>query len=377
MSRLPGTRRRRLVALVRKEVLQVVRDPSSIVIALVLPVVLLLLFGYGVSLDADEVSLAVVVEQPAPSTERLVDSFANSPFFRITELRSRQDAEAGMVAGRWKGVVIVADDFLSRAERYDDAPIQVLLDGTDSNTARLVRGYVEGVWAKWLEQEGIAHARSSAPAVSAEARVWFNPELLSRNFLVPGLIAINLTLTGTLLTALVVAREWERGTMEALIATPVSVLEILAGKLAPYFVLGMGGMALSVALAILLFHVPFRGSAWVLIGVSALFLSGALGMGLLISSVARSQFVAGQVAIISAFLPAFMLSGFVFEPSSAPTWIEILSHAVAARYFVSILQTLFLAGDVWSVILPNVGALVLIAVVFLGLTLTRTGKRLA
>ena len=367
---------RRVFALVRKETLQIMRDPSSIVIALVLPVVLLLLFGYGVSLDAKDVRLAMVVENPVPASTSLVAAFANSPYFKVTEVRHRAEAEAGMVAGQFKGVVVVPAEFARAAERGADAPLQVLLDGTDANTARLVKGYVDGVWGKWLAHEAAQHGRKPEVAVAAEARVWFNPQVLSRNFLVPGLIAINMTLIGTLLTALVVAREWERGTMEAMIATPVSVAEILVGKLVPYFVLGMGGMALSVILGLVLFQVPLRGSVWVLGAVSALFLVGALAQGLLISTLAKNQFVAGQIAIVSAFLPAFMLSGFVFEPSSAPAWIEVLSHVVAARYFVTILQTLFLAGDLGSVIWPNCAALVIIAAILLAATLRRTRKRL-
>ncbi len=367
---------RRLAALIRKETLQIIRDPSSIVIALVLPVVLLLLFGYGVSLDAKDIRLAVVVESPTPAGSSLVAAFADSPFFRVTELRHRGEAEQGMVAGRFKGVVVVPTAFAEKAGRGDDAPLQVLLDGTDANTARLMRGYVEGVWSKWLAHEAGQRGQTVAVPVVAQPRVWFNPQMLSRDVLVPGLIAINMTLIGTLLTALVVAREWERGTMEALIATPVSVAEILLGKLVPYFVLGMAGMILSVGLGTALFQVPLRGSLWVLMAVSALFLVGALAMGLLISTVAKNQFVAGQIAIVSAFLPAFMLSGFVFEPSSAPAWIEMLSRAVAARYFVTILQTLFLAGDLWSVILPNSAALAVIAAFFLVVTLRRTHKRL-
>lgn len=369
-------RPRRLAALIRKEVLQIVRDPSSIVIALVLPVVLLLLFGYGVSLDAQHVRLAVVVGEPTPRTASLVSAFANSPYFQVTELRQRQPAETGLVSGRFRGAVLVADDFDARAARGDGAAIQVLLDGTDANSARLVKFYAEGVWSKWMQHEAMAAGLSVVTPISAETRIWFNPAMESRNFLVPGLIAINMTLVGTILTALVVAREWERGTMEAMIATPVGAVELLVGKLVPYFVLGMGGMALSVVMARLLFQVPLAGSVWVLTMVSALFLAGALGMGLLISTIAKNQFVAGQIAIVSAFLPAFMLSGFVFEPSSMPAWIEVLSHVVAARYFVTCLQTIFLAGDVWSVLLPNAGALAVIALVFLGLTLRRTRKSL-
>ena len=314
--------------------------------------------------------------QPSSRTSSLTAAFANSPYFDVTQLRDRQSAEDGLVSGRWRGAVLVADDFDAQVGKGAEAPIQVLLDGTDANTARLVRFYAEGVWGKWLEQEALDAGQHLVVPVNAEMRVWFNPALESRNFLVPGLIAINMTLVGTILTALVVAREWERGTMEAMIATPVGRFELLAGKLVPYFLLGMGGMALSVMIASWLFHVPLRGSLWVLALISALFLAGALNMGLLISTIAKNQFVAGQVAIVSAFLPAFMLSGFVFEPSSMPGWIEALSHVVAARYFVTCLQTIFMAGDVWSVLLPNGAALALIAAILAGLTLRRTRKSL-
>ncbi len=366
----------RLWALMVKESLQIIRDPSSMIIALVLPVVLLLLFGVGVSLDARDVRLAVVVPAPTAITTSLVDSFANSPYFRVSELRDRSQAEQGMVNGLYRGAVLVADDFDARAQKGSTAAIQILLDGTDANTARLVKSYAEGVWQIWLAHEAMRTGRAASLPIAVQTRIWFNPTLESRHFLVPGLIAINMTLVGTILTALVVAREWERGTMEAMIATPVGRVELLLGKVFPYFVLGMGGMALSVLLAMGLYGVPLRGSVWVLALVSALFLAGALNLGLLISTIARNQFVAGQIAIVAAFLPAFMLSGFVFEPSSMPGWIEALSHVVPARYFVTCLQTIFLAGDVWSVILPNAGALALIALILAGITLRRTRKSL-
>ena len=367
---------RRLIALMVKEVLQIRRDLSSLYIAFGLPLVLLLLIGFGVSLDAKDIRIALVVEQTSPKIQSLVTAFRASPFFQVDELRQRQQAEDGMVAGRYRGAVLLANDFDARANRGDSAPIQVLLDGTDANTARLAKGYIDGVWAKWLSHEARAGGHALALPISVETRVWFNPALESRHFLIPGLIAIIMTLTGTILTALVVAREWERGTMEALIATPVGRFELLAGKLAPYFVLGMGGMAVSVLVGLYVYDVPLRGSLWVLAGCSALYMITALAMGLLISTMARNQFVAGQVAIVAAFMPAFMLSGFVFEPSSMPVWVDILSHVVAARYFVTILQTIFLAGDVWSVILPNCLALILIAAILLTVTWKRTGKSL-
>jgi ABC-2 type transport system permease protein len=366
----------RLKGLVVKETLQILRDPSSLLIAFVLPVLLLLLFGYGVSLDANHIRIALVVENPTPEAERFIASFANSSYFEVDVMRHRATAEEDLVAGRMDGVVVLRADFAARLGQWDTAPIQLLLDGTEANTARIVRGYAEGVWLAWARQEAMSRGLPIAIPVVAEPRIWFNPELRSRNFLVPGLIAINMTLIGTLLTSLVVAREWERGTMEALISTQTGLPELLAGKLIPYFVLGMTAMALSVAMAVFQFGVPIRGSLAVLFGASAIFLIGALAMGLLISTVTRNQFVAGQVAIVSGFLPAFMLSGFVFEIGSMPGWIQVLTHAVAARYFVSTLQTVFLAGDIWSVILPDLGAMTLIAAVFLTATSVRTRKRL-
>ncbi|MGD8576252.1 MAG: ABC transporter permease subunit, partial [Thiohalophilus sp.] len=209
-----------------------------------------------------------------------------------------------------------------------------------------------------------------------EPRIWFNPAVRSRNFLVPGLIAVIMTLTGAMLTSMVVAREWERGTMEALMVTPVRIWEITVGKLLPYFVLGMGGMLLTVAMALWVFEVPIRGSFWLLSLCSALFMMVALGMGLLISTIARNQFVAGQIALVATFLPAFILSGFIFQINSMPQAVQIITHIVPARYFVAILQTLFAAGDIWPVILANSLALLIMMLFFLGLARRKTRKRL-
>ena len=367
---------RRLSGLIRKEFLQVVRDPSSIAIAFVMPAILLLLFGYGVSLDATDVKLAIVVERPTPETQSLVAAFSNSTYFQVTEVRHRAEVEEGLVDGHYRGMVVVAADFADRLTRGTEAPIQIVLDGSDPNTAALVKGYAQGVWQTWLRYEAKVKALAYTPPVALDARVWFNPEVRSRNFLVPGLIAIIMTLIGTLLTALVVAREWERGTMEALMSTPATVGELMIGKLLPYFLLGMGSMVLSVVMATELYEVPLRGSLWALLGVSAVFLVAALAMGLFISTVTRNQFVAGQIAIVAAFLPSFMLSSFVFEIPSMPVIIQLFTYIVAARYFVSCLQTLFLAGTIWEVLWPNLLGMAAIAAFFLVLTARRTRKRL-
>jgi ABC-2 type transport system permease protein len=360
----------------RKEMLQVVRDPSSIAIAFVLPVILLLLHGYGVSLDAKQVPLALVVEEPTAETARFTAGFEASPYFAPRRCATIQEAETSLMRRQVKGIVWLRADFAGRLRAGREAPIGVVVDGVDANTGRIIEGYVQGAWGRWLEAFAKSEGVELVRPVELEERVWFNAEVRSRNFLVPGLVAVIMTLIGALLTALVVAREWERGTMEALMVTPVTVREIMVGKLAPYFLLGMGGMALSVAMAVFLFDVPLRGSLWVLAGAAVLFMVASLGMGLLISTIAKNQFVAGQVAIVATFLPAFMLSGFIFNIGSMPEAVQAITHVIAARYFVAIVQTVFLAGDVWPVIWTNAAALAGLGAVFLGLVALKTNKRL-
>jgi ABC-2 type transport system permease protein len=366
----------RLRGLVRKEFLQVVRDPSSIGIAFLMPVVLLLLFGYGVSLDAEHVPIAVVVEKPNADTAGFLAVFRNNDYFVPVVMQDMRQAEEALMQHRVDGIIGLRANFARDLQRPGGAAVQVILNGVDANTARLVSGYVEGAWLNWMEQRSLSLGNPLSQPIQAEQRVWFNSAVRSRNFLVPGLIAVIMTLIGALLTALVVAREWERGTMEALMVTPVAVHEILLGKLVPYFIVGMGGMGLSVAMAVWVFEVPLTGSLWVLTATSALFLLVALGMGLLLSTAAKNQFVAGQAAIIVTFLPAFLLSGFIFDIDSMPRVVQGVTHLIAARYFVSILQTVFLAGNVWSVILPNALALMVFAALFLGLSRKKSRKRL-
>ncbi len=366
----------RLRGLIRKEFLQVLRDPSSIAIAFLMPILLLLLFGYGISLDAEHVPVALVAEQPNADTDSFAGAFRQSRYFAPVVMPGMREAVAALNSRRVDAIIHIKQDFSRRMRSTDGGVIQVIVNGIDANNARLVQGYVEGVWAKWLQAEALANGEPLDIPVQVEERVWFNSELKSRNFIVPGLIAIIMTLIGALLTAMVMAREWERGTMEALIVTPVTIREVVVGKLIPYYILGMGGMVLSVVMSAGLFGVPLKGSLWVLFLASSLFLLAALGMGLLISVVAKNQFVAGQAAIIATFLPAFILSGFLFDISSMPAPVQVITHAVAARYFIAILQTLFLAGNIWPIILPNAAALLLMAGLFLGLARRKSGKRL-
>lgn len=366
----------RLRGLVRKEFLQIVRDPSSIAIAFLMPLFLLVLFGFGVSLDADHVPVALVVEAPSQDSADFTASLRGSHYFEVHPMQSMPEAEQALRQGSVKAIVRLQADFARRLRLPDGAPVQAVVDGVDANTARLLEGYIEGAWGNWLSAHAAQSGQPLTTPVDLQPRIWFNSELRSRNYLVPGLIAIIMTLIGALLTALVMAREWERGTMEALMVTPASMSEVLLGKIAAYFTLGTGGMLLSVSLAVWLFDVPLRGSFWVLLACSSLFLLAALGMGLTISTLARSQFVAGQIAIIATFLPAFLLSGFIFDIDSMPQLVQIITHAVVARYFVAIVQTLFLAGNVWSVILPNALALAIMAVFFMTVTWRKSRKRL-
>lgn len=365
---------KRLWALVLKESLQAMRDPSTLLIAFVLPVVLLFLFAYAVSLDVSEVRIGVVQESPSASAQELAAAFAGTRYLDVTFAHDRREVADLVVSGKLRGFVVIPQDFERRLIARDGQPlVQAITDGSQPNTANYVANYTQGVVQTWRAGRG---AETPSTAVVLEPRYWFNAELESRRSLVPGAIAIVMTIIGTMLTSLVVAREWERGTMEAVLSTPASVVEILIGKLLPYFVLGMLSTLVATALAVFVFDVPLRGSLAALLLLSAVFMVPALGQGLLISSVTRNQFLAAQIAMFSGFLPAFMLSGFLYEIDAMPAPIRVITLFVPARYFVSSLQTVFLAGDVWAVFLPNLLAMAAIGVFFFLLAKRATRKNL-
>jgi ABC-2 type transport system permease protein len=366
----------RLRGILRKEVLQILRDPSSIALAIVLPLVLLFIFGYGLSLDAENVPIAIVLKDNGSAARDLGARFDLSPYFKTIHLTSMAQAMDLLNQRRVDGIVHLQSDFSSGLFTRNQSPVQVIVNGIDANRARLIQGYTRGVLQKWTELRQARGEPVVGPSVKVSQRIWFNEAAVSRNFLVPGLITLIMTLIGILLTALVVAREWERGTMEAILVTPIRRVDLLLGKMLPYFILGMLGMGLSVVVGTTLFHVPFRGSIVALFILSALFMLASLGFGLLISAAIRVQFVAAQISIVAGFLPAFFLSGLVFDLDSTPRFIQIVSHVVPARYFVSISHTLFMAGDIWPVLLPNALALAVMAVLFTGLAFRKITKRL-
>ncbi|MEX2119316.1 MAG: ABC transporter permease [Pirellulales bacterium] len=367
---------RRVWSLVRKEGRQIVRDPSSIAIGIVLPVLLILLFGYGLSLDVKNVPVAVVLEDFSSAATELAAGFELSSYFNARLLTSARQAEELMLAREVDCIVRIRPDF-SRRLSLGDAEVQIVVHGTDANRARIIQAYARGAVAQWAARRAAEGRDVAAGPIALRDRMWFNEANESRYFLVPGLIVLIMTLIGALLTALVMAREWERGTLEALFVTPVRASEILLGKTIPYFALGMVGLALCILAARFLFHVPFRGSFWVLGGVSMLYLLVALGIGLLISSAVKSQFVASQVTMLVTFMPALMLSGFLFDLRSMPAAVRLVTYVLPGRYYVALLQTLFLAGDVWAVIIPNAAVLAGMAAVLLALARMVTRKKLA
>lgn len=368
---------RRLRALIIKEFYQIIYDPSSILISLILPIILLFLYGYGVSLDLDHLRIGLVLEDTSPDARSFAQSLTDSRYFDVKIVRDRRELTEDILDGSIRGIVVIPSYFSAFRYRQDSvAPIQVIADGSETNTATFVQNYVSQAWSLWLQQQKITGNLQGLPLINVQPRFWYNEELLSRNFLVPGSLAIIMTLIGSLLTALVIAREWERGTMEALMSTPVTIAEILVGKLIPYFFLAMASMALCVVAAVSIYDVPLRGS-WILLAfMTACFLFPALAIGLFISGVTRNQFAASQAATTSSFLPAYMLSGFIFEIASMPKPIQLLTYFVPARYFVTALQTIFLVGNVWTLMIIDMIPMLLIGAFFFFLTARSTVKRL-
>jgi ABC-2 type transport system permease protein len=367
---------RRVRSLIHKEFIQVVRDPSSIAIAIVLPVFMILLVGYGLSLDVKEVPVAIVMENPTPDAASVAGAFMLSDYFRVTAVTSLQEAVRMVRERKVDGIVHLPQDFDRNLSASDGASVQLIVRGVDANRARFIQGYAEGALGQWMSQREISEAAPSGGSARLQSRMRFNEAVDSHYFLVPGLVVLIMTLTGALLTALVMAREWEQGTLEALFVTPVRAGEILVGKTVPYFLLGMIGLLLTASSGRYLFHVPLRGSTLILTAVSALYLLVALGIGLFISSATRNQFVAAQITLITAFLPAVFLSGFIFDLASVPRAVRYISYLLPARYYVSFLQTIFLAGNVWSVIVPDCAVMIVMFLTLFALTLRRTRKRL-
>jgi ABC-2 type transport system permease protein len=366
-----------LAAIMIKEGKQVTRDPSSWIIAVVLPLTFLFLFGFGISLDTTVVKIAMVREDDGRDARALADALTSSKWFLVVPASDRRSGKRLLQDQNVKAVVIIPAEFGRRLYAQNTtAQVQVLVDGAEPNTANYVHGYVSAIWSGFLAARALGQGTAVAAPVSVEVRYWYNANAVSRWFLIPGSMTVIMTLLGTLLTSLVIAREYERGTLEALYATPLTRGQILIGKTLPYFLLAMVSMAVCVLTALLLFRLPLRGSFLTLGLVSAVFLVPALGQGLLISVTMRTQMAAAQLGLMTGYLPAMMLSGFLFDIHSMPPWLQAITLVIPARYMNVSLQTVFLAGDLWSVLIPNMLFMLAVGALFFGLTWRRLHKRL-
>jgi len=362
--------------LTRKETRQILRDPSSIAIGIVFPLMMILLFGYGLSLDVTRVSVAVLDSDASSDSTALVGAFRLSPNFAVTAVRSLSEATALVLNRKVDGILQIPADF-SRRWHSGAADVQIVVNGTDANQARIMQAYAAGPIAEWSAKQSPAAAAASAGPVIVVNRMWFNEANDSHFFLVPGLIVLVMTIIGAFLTAMVVAREWERGTLEALFVTPMRPGEFLVSKFVPYFGLGMIGFVLCLLAGQVLFHIPLRGSLPLLFLSSMVYLVVALGIGLLVSTLVKSQFLASQLAMLLTFLPAMMLSGFLYDLRSMPAVIRGITYALPARYAVTLLQTLYLAGNVTGVIWLNLGVLTAMAAGLFIATRLATRKQLS
>ncbi|GAA4326885.1 ABC transporter permease [Pigmentiphaga soli] len=366
----------RLRALARKEFRQLLRDRSNLLIGVGLPIALILIFGYGLSLDVRDARLAVALEDGSPEAHEIAAALDGSTYMSATVVRSLAQARRLMDTHEADAAVHLPADFARRLAA-GDARVQLLLQGSDPIRSAAIQGYVEGAVAIWAQKR---QDRAGGPAAGAGVtvvdRMWFNAANTSTWYLVPGLVVLIMTLVGTFLTALVMAREWERGTLEALFVTPVRPVEVLLAKIVPYFLVGLAGLALCLVAARLLFAVPIHGSLLVLLAASMLYMIVSLGIGLLISAFTRNQFLASQIAILASFMPSLMLSGFVFDLRNVPPAVRTVGHLLPATYFMELVRTLFLAGTYWPLVLKDCGILALYAVVLLALALAVTRKRL-
>ena len=373
---------RRVKALCKKEFIQMSRDVRSLMGALFNPLLMIFLFGYALSLDVDRIPTYVFDQDQTPASREIISLLSGSKYFNVVGYIEREpEIDAALIRRDALLVFVVPTGFSARAKRGLKAPVQAIFDGSDSNTATIAVGYLKAVTAgfdialqsKRLRQAGL---RMVDMPVEARIRVWFNPEMKSRNFIIPGLTGVIMMAICSLMTALSVSREKETGTLEQLISTPISSTELLIGKLLPYVAVGLVDLILVVGAGILIFDVPFRGSYLDLFIAAFIFLVGTLSWGLLISVIARTQLQASQISVISAFLPSFLLSGFIYPIENMPLALQILTFIVPARYFVEILKGLFLQGVGLSVLWPQFLALVIYALLILSLAVRKFSKRL-
>jgi ABC-2 type transport system permease protein len=374
---------KRLAAIARKESLHIVRDPRSLIMAIGIPMIMIILFGYALTLDVNQVPVFVWDQSRTPESREFISQFRGSQYFDVrAQVEDYEALERALDTREAYVALIIPAAFSHDLRAGRSTEVQVIADGSDSNTAAIVLGYVQALTQTYnsklaVEQIARGSGHTQVPALELRPRVWFNADLESKNFIIPGLIAVIMGLIAALLTSLTVAREWERGTMEQLISTPVTAAELILGKLVPYFVIGMLDVVIAIAMAVFLFDVPLRGSVGLLLTTSALFIVGTLAQGILISALAKQQLLASQFAMISTFLPAFLLSGFMFAITNMPQVVQLLTHLIPARYFVSLVKGIYLRGVGLETLWPDALLLVVFAGAVTLLAIVRFKKRLS
>ena len=372
----------RIAAIARKEFLHIRRDPRSLGLGIAIPMLLLFLFGYALTLDVDRVPLAVWDQSATPISREFVSRFTGSRFFSLTLTTDKYLALERAIDTRTVRIALVIPvDFARRVQSGGNAEVQVILDGSDSTTATLTAAYAETVAQRFNRDLLVRTTRRMgfpAPAAALEVRprVWYNADLLSRNAIIPGLIAIIMMVIAALLTSLTVAREWETGTMEQVIATPLTPAELVIGKLTPYFAIGILDLTLAVLAGRFIFDVPLRGNLLLLFTVSVIFLVGALAFGMLLGIVTKSQFMASQLALVTTMLPAFLLSGFIFPIENMPYPIQVITHIVTARYLVTMLRGIYLKEAGPAILAENILLLVLFGVVVVSVSIWKFRKKI-
>ena len=374
---------RRLWAIARKETIHIRRDPRSLGLAIGVPLLMLLAFGYALTLDVDRVPFVVWDQSGTTQSREFIARFTGTTYFTFhgavenyPQLERAIDSRDAMLA------LVIPSGFARELDAGRSAPVQAIVDGSDSNTAGLVLGYAQAIALSFNQQLAVDQIRrrtgmAASTGLDLRTRVWFNPDLASRNFIVPGILAVIMGLISALLTSLTIAREWETGTMEQLISTPVRAPELILGKLIPYLVIGLVDLAIAVSMTVFLFDVPLRGSVLLLFGVGTVFIVATLAQGILISTITRQQLLASQVAMIATFLPAFLLSGFAFAIANMPVVVRGITYIVPARYFVSMVKGIFLRGTGLTILWGDALCLLGFAALMLLLAIARTRKRLA
>ncbi len=374
---------RRFWAVARKESIHIRRDPRSLGLAVGIPMLMLFMFGYALNLDVNRVPFVVWDQSNSVESRDFIARFTATPYFALrgtvtsyAEVEREIDTRDAWLA------LILPPDFAEHLTTGHAVPVQAIVDGADSNTAAIVLSYTQAITMAHNQQIALEQIRrivgtAPPPALDLRTRIWFNADLESKNFIVPGIMAVIMGLMAALLTSLTVAREWERGTMEQLISTPLRPTELILGKLLPYSVIGLANMVIAVLMAVFVFQVPLRGSVPLLFAIGTLFIVATLAQGIVISAVARQQLLASQLAMVSTFLPAFLLSGFTFAIANMPIVIQGLTHIIPARYFVSVVKGIFLRGVGIEVLWPEALFLLGFAVVVLTVAIRKTPKRLA